>query len=92
MSGERGGSVRRVVTPVDGRVLGTRLSRSGHLEFAGGDRGRVCIVACRSSPGIVGRVNQLERVTFHTTNNKAKGTVSVSRCSIVRGPCGRLIM
>lgn len=84
--------VRRVVRPVDGRLLGTRLARSGQLHVAGGDGGRVCVAASRSSPGMVGRVNHLHRVTFHTTKKNANFSVSVSRCSAVRGPCGRLVM
>lgn len=84
--------VRSVVGPVDGRLLGTRLARSGHLQVAGGDGGRVCVVARLGTPGIVERVNHLHRVTFHTTNKKANLSVSVSRCSAVRRPCGRLVM
>ncbi len=43
--GGAGGGVRRVVTPMDRRLLGTRLATSGQLQCAGGDRGRVFIIA-----------------------------------------------
>ncbi len=81
-----------MVSPVNGRLLETRLARGGLLQRAGHNNGRLCVVSTRGSPGIVGRVKHLHRVTFHTNNNNANLKISVSRCSAVRIPCGRLIM